>query len=185
MGNNKTSKWLKTSNLKSRLAVFLLIFIPVFLVCGCSLHTKNGANVVIENNYNFAKKLLNEANVVDEIQGHLSPQIEIELLDSDLKVVAEYIELQNELREYVGYIIIDSNNGHIYDYSNEGKLFEELLTKSGLTYDDALTGKVYFAGLFEIYIELTDGRIIDLMPQSSIYPSEITRSQLKEVFSLQ
>src|SRR5699024_6970647 len=78
----------------------------------------------------------------------------------------------------------DVHSGHIYDYSNEGNLFEGLLIKSGLTYDDVLAGKVYFVNPFEIYVELTDGRIIDLMPQSGIYSSEITRSQLEQTFSL-
>lgn len=171
--------------LKLRLAVLILILIPVFSVYGCGRGDKNETNVHRENDYDFAKELLTETDSLDKRDGHLSPQRKIELLDINLKVVAEYIEFQDESRQYAGYIIMDTNNNHIYDYSNEGKLLEELLIKSGLTYDDALAGKVYFANPFEIYLELADGRIIELMPQSGIYPSEITRSQLEEIFYLQ
>lgn len=171
-------------NLKIKLIPLLLILMTVFSILSYSIHAKSGANVDMEDNYSFVKILLNKDGAIGKINGYLLPQRRINLLDINSEVVAEYIEFQNESREYVGYIITDVHSGHIYDYSNEGNLFEGLLIKSELTYDDVLAGKVYFVNPFEIYVELTDGRIIDLMPQSGINSSEITRSQLEQTFSL-
>lgn len=171
-------------NLKLRLISLLLILIALFSIFSYNAYAKSRANVDMEDNYSFAKSLLNKDGVSGNISEGLLPQRRIDLLDVNSEVVAEYIEFQNESGEYAGYIITDVYSGHIYDYSNEGNLFEGLLIKSGLTYDDVLAGKVYFVNPFEIYVELADGRIIDLMPQSGIYSSEITRSQLEQTFSL-
>lgn len=171
-------------NLILKLISLLLILIAVFSIFSYSVHAKSGEDIDMEDNYSFAKSLLNKDGVIGKNDGLLLPQRKIELLNVNCEVVAEYIEFQNESREYAGYIITDIHSGHIYDYSNEGNLFEGLLIKSRLTYDDVLAGKVYFVNPFEIYVELADGRIIDLMPQSGIYSSEITRSQLEQTFSL-
>lgn len=171
-------------NLKSKLILLLLVLIAVFSVIGYCVHAKDRTNVDMKNDYSLAKILLNIDSDKDNINGNLETQRRIELLDVNSEVVAEYVEFQNESGKYVGYIIIDVHSGHIYDYSNEGNLFEGLLIKSGLTYEDALAGKVYFVNPFEIYVEIAGGRIIDLMPQSGNYPSEISRSQLEETFSL-
>ncbi|NLP46948.1 MAG: hypothetical protein GX347_07925 [Epulopiscium sp.] len=176
----------KNKKSKSKLATVLLILIMsvLFLACSMNNQAESRTNGEKEALYQFAKDILNEDRTMDKINGNLIPQRKIELLNSNSEVIAEYIEFQSESEEYIGYIIRDIHNGHIYDYSAEGNLFEGLLTKSGLTYDDAFTSKVYFVNPFEIYIELVGGKIIDLMPASGTYPVEITKNQLEDAFSL-
>lgn len=171
---------------KERVKFFLvftmLVMVLGFLILPYNTYADNEKKVGIKNDYSVEKSLLIENEEIKNNVNDLKPKRKIELLDFDKNVVAEYIEFENELNEYVGYVIKDVKSGHIYDYSNEGNLFEGLLSKAGLTYEDLYGGKVYFVNPFEIYVELNDGKIIDLMPQSGNYPSEITEGQLEESF---
>src|SRR5690554_5345347 len=94
-------------NLKIKLIPLLLILMTVFSILSYSVHAKSGANVDMEDNYSFAKILLTRDGAIGKINGCLLPQRRINLLDINSEVVAEYIEFQNESREYVGYIITD------------------------------------------------------------------------------
>lgn len=168
--------------IKLNLICTFLMLIIVFSIIGVTAYSTCTDKVDRKNSYDIETNLLVKENKVDNIDNDLQPQRKIKLLDFDANVVAEYIEFKNELNEYAGYVIRDTHSGYIYDYSNEGNLFEGLLSKAGLTYEDLYEGKVYFVNPFEIYVELNDGKIIDLMPQSGNYPSEITEGQLEESF---
>ena len=154
-----------------------------FLILLHNTYADNEKKVGMKNDYSVEKSLLIENKEIKNNVNDLKPKRKIELLDFDKNVVAEYIEFENELNEYVGYVIKDVKSGHIYDYSNEGILLGELLEKAGLTYEDAYKEKVYFVNPFEIYVELKNGEIIDLMPESGIYSSTITKNELEETFS--
>ena len=159
------------------------MLIIVFSIIGVTAYSTCTDKVDRKNSYDIETNLLVKENKVDNIDNDLQPQRKIKLLDFDANVVAEYIEFKNELNEYAGYVIRDTHSGYIYDYSNEGNLFEGLLSKAGLTYEDLYGGKVYFVNPFEIYVELKNGEIIDLMPESGIYSSTITKNELEETFS--
>lgn len=171
---------------KERVKFFLgftmLILILGFSFLSDSTYADNEKKVGMKNNYSVEKSLLIEDEEIKSNVNDLKPQRKIELLDFDKNVVAEYIEFENELNEYVGYVIKDVKSDHIYDYSSEGILLGELLEKAGLAYEDAYEGKVYFVNPFEIYVELKNGEIIDLMPESGIYPTKITKNKLEETF---
>lgn len=166
----------------SLICTFLMLII-VFSIIGVTAYSTCTDIVDRKNSYDIETNLLVKDKKVDNINNDLQPQRKINLLDFDANVVAEYIEFKNELNEYAGYVIRDTHSGYIYDYSNEGNLFEGLLSKSGLTYEDLYEGKVYFVNPFEIYVELKNGEIIDLMPESGIYSSTITKNELEETFS--
>lgn len=172
---------------KERVKFFLvftmLVMVLGFLILLHNTYADNEKKVGMKNDYSVEKSLLIENEEIKNNVNDLKPKRKIELLDFDKNVVAEYIEFENELNEYVGYVIKDVKSGHIYDYSNEGILLGELLEKAGLTYEDAYREKVYFVNPFEIYVELKNGEIIDLMPESGIYPSTITKNELEETFS--
>lgn len=172
---------------KERVKFFLvftmLVMVLGFLILPYNTYADNEKKVGIKNDYSVEKSLLIENEEIKNNVNDLKPKRKIELLDFDKNVVAEYIEFENELNEYVGYVIKDVKSGHIYDYSNEGILLGELLEKAGLTYEDAYREKVYFVNPFEIYVELKNGEIIDLMPESGIYSSTITKNELEETFS--
>lgn len=172
---------------KERVKFFLvftmLVMVLGFLILLHNTYADNEKKVGMKNDYSVEKSLLIENEEIKNNVNDLKPKRKIELLDFDKNVVAEYIEFENELNEYVGYVIKDVKSGHIYDYSNEGILLGELLEKAGLTYEDAYREIVYFVNPFEIYVELKNGEIIDLMPESGIYPSTITKNELEETFS--
>lgn len=172
---------------KERVKFFLvftmLVMVLGFLILPYNTYADNEKKVGIKNDYSVEKSLLIENEEIKNNVNDLKPKRKIELLDFDKNVVAEYMEFENELNEYVGYVIKDVKSGHIYDYSNEGILLGELLEKAGLTYEDAYREKVYFVNPFEIYVELKNGEIIDLMPESGIYSSTITKNELEETFS--
>lgn len=172
---------------KERVKFFLvftmLVMVLGFLILLHNTYADNEKKVGMKNDYSVEKSLLIENKEIKNNVNDLKPKRKIELLDFDKNVVAEYMEFENELNEYVGYVIKDVKSGHIYDYSNEGILLGELLEKAGLTYEDAYREKVYFVNPFEIYVELKNGEIIDLMPESGIYSSTITKNELEETFS--
>lgn len=172
---------------KERVKFFLvftmLVMVLGFLILLHNTYADNEKKVGMKNDYSVEKSLLIENEEIKNNVNDLKPKRKIELLDFDKNVVAEYMEFENELNEYVGYVIKDVKSGHIYDYSNEGILLGELLEKAGLTYEDAYREKVYFVNPFEIYVELKNGEIIDLMPESGIYSSTITKNELEETFS--
>lgn len=172
---------------KERVKFFLvftmLVMVLGFLILPYNTYADNEKKVGMKNDYSVEKSLLIENEEIKNNVNDLKLKRKIELLDFDKNVVAEYMEFENELNEYVGYVIKDVKSGHIYDYSNEGILLGELLEKAGLTYEDAYREKVYFVNPFEIYVELKNGEIIDLMPESGIYSSTITKNELEETFS--
>lgn len=175
----KNIRFNKNNKLFSVLMLFLLIM--AFFVSNYVVYAESINSAGVER-YEIERPLLLDKNDIGRTDKKLIPSRKIKLLNFDAELVAEYIEFKNELREYVGYVIRDAHSGHIYDYSNKGKLFEGLLAKSKLTYQDVYKGKVYFVNPFEIYVELNNGKIIDLMPESGIYSQEISKNQLEESF---
>lgn len=170
--NGRDNKRMKLSSIFTLLIAAFYIFIS-----GCTY------KVGMKNGNDIETTLLSKEKAGNADDNGLQLQRKIELLDFDKNAANEYIEFKNKFNEYAGYVIRDIHSGYIYDFSNEGNLFEGLLAKSGLTYEDVDEGKVYFVNPFEIYVELNDGRIMDLMPKSCTYPSEITKEQLEKAFS--
>ncbi len=159
-------------------AIFMLLAITIISISSIISY----ADDVEDNAYENVLKKIVEEDMLNFDSGHkLDIFRKIELFDYDDNVIAEYLEFGKD-NALLGYVIIGKQNGKIYDYSSDGLLFASLLSKSGLTYDDLQNCKVYFSGVFEIFIKNENGDIIDLMPKNGVYPNEISNVKLGQVF---
>lgn len=106
----------------------------------------------------------------------------IDFLNVKDETKLSYLEFADISKADLGYAIEDKESGEIIEYTNTGgQVLGKLLEMSGLAYEDAEAGKIYYLSSFDIYIKLRDGRIYNLLPESGIYPSLVNEEAFKKV----
>lgn len=153
------------------LSIIILSTLIIFFVYNCN---NRSAPVYQRGDYSMALSLLDSGDSLKAVNT-------MEFMDEEDKVVIDYVEFSDASNDVVGYSLINAKTGYVHEFGR-GQLLLDLLKPYELTYEDIRNAKVYYAGPFSIFVEMSDGKILELMPTSCQFPSVITRENMLKAF---